>query len=413
MSKTPTNRRGNTLMQKIYELDSAYREIEAKDRELVKYKLTSKSEQSNRHEDDEKERELTKLRYMVSKLDERLQTAKVECENARRELLNEQESRKIVDKKMKALEKDNKDLRNKLSGVRAKLGVSTANHNVMKHDTEELKKTNQEHLIQIARLEERLAAANQDRERLRNPNNPDGSEEVKSRIVVENKQIKKLKAKLEKMKTEKEEDIKRMREMEEEYIKLSRDIELCHETISSLETSIQMAEMSIEAEKASREEFENQNRKLRSEKAGYDEQIKQYKVKLGISNASKNVNLRQAEVLRKKDEGYQFTIESLEKKLKMANAEIERLKTRYEMTGKTADSLQEHKGRLKRYRKTFGVEYKTIQQLDKPGVTGWSTNRTTPHDRISINSGGSVSSRQNVLPKLKINSGKGGRTSLP
>lgn len=124
------------------------------------------------------------------------------------------------------------------------------------------------------------------------------------------------------------------------------------------------------------------------------------------------MNIRQAEVLRKKDEEYQNAMQTLERKLKMANAEIERLKTRYEMTGKTADSLQEHKGRLKRYRKAFGTEYQTIEQLDKPGVTGWTPNRNTPQDRISMNSVGSLTSRKYV-PTKSTNSGKGGRTSVP
>lgn len=93
----------------------------------------------------------TKILFQVSKLEERLQVAKVETENAKRELKNEQDGRKVVDKKMKSLEKDNKDLRQKMSALRVKLGVANANYNVGKHETDELRKNHQENQIQIAR----------------------------------------------------------------------------------------------------------------------------------------------------------------------------------------------------------------------------------------------------------------------
>lgn len=139
-------------------------------------------------------------------------------------------------------------------------------------------------------------------------------------------------------------------------------------------------------------------------------------MRLGISQATKNVNVRQAEVLRKKDEEYQYTIQNLEYKLHMANAEIERLKTRYMMTGKTADSLQDHRGRLKKYRNNFGMEFNTPRSFDKPGISGWSTARSTPKgekDRISINSVGSLNSQKHGPASRKPDSGKHGRTSVP
>ena len=87
----------------------------------------------------------------VNKLEEKLKISKTDSENARRELKNELEGRKIVDRKLKALEKDNKELRKKLGDLRIRLGVANANYNVGKHETEELRKNHQENQIQIAR----------------------------------------------------------------------------------------------------------------------------------------------------------------------------------------------------------------------------------------------------------------------
>jgi septal ring factor EnvC (AmiA/AmiB activator) len=87
----------------------------------------------------------------VNKLEEKLKIARTDAENAKRELKNELEGRRIVDRKLKTLEKDNKELRNKLSSLRVKLGVANANYNVGRHETEELRKNHQENQIQIAR----------------------------------------------------------------------------------------------------------------------------------------------------------------------------------------------------------------------------------------------------------------------
>lgn len=178
----------------------------------------------------------------------------------------------------------------------------------------------------------------------------------------------------------------------------------------------------FQAERASREDFEMQNRQLRSVKENFDEQIKEYKVKLGITKASKNVNVRQAELLKKKDEEYQYTVQTLEKRLREANAEIERLNSRYMETGKTAMSLQNHKSRLKKYRNTFNMEFLAPRSYD--GVTGWTPTRLTPkgrnsverRDRVSVNSVGSVDSlsgNQSTSALQDLKTGKRGRTSAP
>ncbi|XP_045190881.2 myosin-10-like [Mercenaria mercenaria] len=399
-------RKGNMLVQKMIELESAYRQSKVRmpnDGRLVEHERV-----------DEREREIIRLKYMVQKLEERINVSKVEAENAKRELRNEQDGRKIVEKKLKAVEKESKELKNKMSALRVKLGVANANYNVGKHETEELRKNHQENQIQIARLEERLAAANVDRERLKHPQNPDGSEEVQKKLDTDNKLSKKLKNKIEKLENLREEDQRIIERKEEENRMMAVEINRCRMVVANLETALEMAEMTSQAERASREDFERQNKALRHEKANFDAQIHQYKVKLGISHATKNVNVHQANQLRKQDEKYQFTIQTLEHKLRKANAEIERLKTRNLMTGKTADSLQEHKGRLKKYRHDLGIELKTPKLTDRSEISGWSRNRSTPKGEIgSLHSVGSMKSQGHGQINSKPNSGKRGRSSVP
>lgn len=170
----------------------------------------------------------------------------------------------------------------------------------------------------------------------------------------------------------------------------------------------------FQAERLSREEFEKQNEELRKEKANFDAQLQHYKVKMGISQATKNVSVRQADFLKKKEEEYQYTVQTLERKLRQANVEIERLKTRNMMTGKTADSLQDHRGRLKKYRNGFQMEFNTPRSFDKPGISGWSPVGTgSQADRVSLNSVGSRKSQKNGTINAKSNAGIHGRTSAP
>lgn len=155
------------------------------------------------------------------------------------------------------------------------------------------------------------------------------------------------------------------------------------------------------------------------EKENFDEQMKQLKVKLGIAQASRNVNVREAELLRKQDEEYQYTVQNLEKRLSAAKAEIDRLQSRYLETGKTAKSLQSHNTRLKKHRNTFNMEFIAPRSFD--GVSGWTPPRQTPKgrvsgDRISVNSIDSLKSgkgEQNIPVIRNVKIVKQGRTSAP
>ena len=91
------------------------------------------------------------LQKQLSRLDQKLKTAKLEADNAKRDLKNEIEGRKLVEKKMTATEKENKDLRGQVGSLRVRMGVVNANINVGKHETDELKKNNQENQVTIAR----------------------------------------------------------------------------------------------------------------------------------------------------------------------------------------------------------------------------------------------------------------------
>ncbi|WAR30461.1 hypothetical protein MAR_033003 [Mya arenaria] len=300
-----------------------------------------------------------------------------------------------------ALEKENRELRNTVSQMRVKLGVASANYNVGKHETENLRKSQQENQILIARLEERLNAANQE----------------KKKINTEKKELKRLRDEVERLEDLRKVDIQRVNDREEENKQLMDEISRNRKQIVELETSLEIAQMTADSDQASREEFERENVKLRAEKQHFDDTLKEYKVRLGISMASKNVNVRQAEMLKQKDEEYQFRIQSLEKRLKAANAEIERMRDRAMETGKTADSLQDHHHRMKKHRNSVNMEFITPRSLDNANTSrsGWTPKRGSPvgsRDRISMGSTGSVNSRYNKLPKIKISS-KQGRVSAP
>ncbi|XP_052222089.1 cingulin-like isoform X3 [Dreissena polymorpha] len=400
-----TNR---ALVQKMFQLEAAYRDINDKEQDIMKYKMNSA-----READAERDREMAKIKFQAQRLEERLNVARVETENAKRELKNAQDGRAVVDKKLKAMSKENADLKNNVSQLRVKLGVANANYNVGKHEAESLRKNHQDSQIMIARLEERLNAANQELERLRNPANPEGSEEVKKKLTTEKKDLKRLRAEVARLEETLEHEQKRFRELEEEHKIIQDDVMRQRHLLSDMQTALEMAEMTLQAERASREDYEKQNHQLRMEREHFEDTLKEYKVKLGISLASKNVNVRHAELLKKKDEEYQYTIQNLEKRLKISQTEIEKLKSRAMLTGKTADSLQEHKSRLKKYRNGFSMEFITPRSFDKlnPNSSGWTPTRGSPkgsHDRISVGSTGSITKTQ--PPQIKS---KSGRVSLP
>ena len=107
----------------------------------------------------------------------------------------------------------------------------------------------------------------------------------------------------------------------------------------------------------------------------FDETLRSYKVKLGVSQAGRNVNLREAEELRKKDEEYRNHLNSLQRKLKIAHNEIDRLRNKTTMPGKTASSVETHLTRFQRDEKGIGH------------VTPKSSTRSLPRILPSITDG--------------------------
>lgn len=183
-TETPgVERAGALLVQKMFELEEAYRELEKKDLELGKYRKMSKEQNAgDMVKLDDKDKEIAKLQYMVSKSEERLKGYRGEIEIAKRDRRNEIEAKKELQKKISELETENKSLRTKFGSLRVKLGVANANYNVGRYDTDQLRKNYQDAQIQIARLEERLAAANQELKRLRDPEQAEGNPEQQKKI---------------------------------------------------------------------------------------------------------------------------------------------------------------------------------------------------------------------------------------
>lgn len=161
---------------------------------------------------------------------------------------------------------------------------------------------------------------------------------------------------------------------------------------------------------------------MRQDKANFDAQIHQYKVKLGISQATRNVNVRQAVELRKKEEEHQHAVLKLEQKLKKANAEIERLNTRNAMTGKTASSMQDHKGRFKKFKPNFGPAFFKHRGSEprgsesKDAISGWSPNRSSSRidkDGMSLKSVDSWKKQKHDVSETKPSSATRERVSAP
>ena len=139
-----------------------------------------------------------------------------------------------------------------------------------------------------------------------------------------------------------------------------------------------------------------------------------YKVKLGITQAGKNVNHRQAEHLRKKDEEYQIKMRNYETQLRAAHAEIERLKVQT-MDNATANSMQRHTRRFRKqgfegFGSTGRLSYNspsnrsgwTPQQ--SPGRTPQMSPFRSPHrspvrSRVDLNS-----TNSNTTQRTKVNS---------
>ena len=69
----------------------------------------------------------------------------------KRDRKNEQEGKKEFQRRINALETENKSLRAKVGSLRVKLGVANANYNVGRYDTDQLRKNYQEAQINMAR----------------------------------------------------------------------------------------------------------------------------------------------------------------------------------------------------------------------------------------------------------------------
>ena len=87
----------------------------------------------------------------MSKLEEKLKASKGEAEIVKRDKKNEQEGKKEFQRRITALETENKSLRAKVGSLRVKLGVANANYNVGRYDTDQLRKNYQEAQINMAR----------------------------------------------------------------------------------------------------------------------------------------------------------------------------------------------------------------------------------------------------------------------
>ena len=111
-----------------------------------------------------------------------------------------------------------------------------------------------------------------------------------------------------------------------------------------------------------------------------------------MSQAGRNVNLRQAEELKKRDDDYKAHINNLQKKLKVAQNEIERLRNKATvMPGKTASSVQTHLTRFQIQRDDKGVEH----------MTPMNTTRSLPRQLPSITDGQSGQQKRQPFTKSK------------
>ena len=290
------------------------------------------------------------VRYdRLNSLDDGVRNRILEIDSAKKELVRVQTQNKATEKKLESGEQEKTTLNNKVSSLKVKLGVSNANLNVSKDEMESLRTSLNEAQIQVARLEERLSAANAELDRLRDPANPDSNMGIKKHVANDRREIKRLKLEIgvEQAALVTDQDTVKRRDFE--IKEMERYLGSVKDQLHVCEAKRTEAQENEELEREKKSDLQKEYNHIRKERKLYDSRIKNAKIKLGVSLAGQNVNAKLMDDMEKRELQLARRLNAIEKKYKETSGELDVLKTKDKMT-KTALSINDHTSRYNKRR---------------------------------------------------------------
>ena len=288
------------------------------------------------------------VRYdRLTSLDDEVRSSIMETDSMKKELARVQTLNKTIEKKLEAGEQEKNTMNTKVSSLKVKLGVSNANLNVSKDEMESLRTNLNETQIHVARLEERLSAMNTELDRLRDPANPDSNMGIKKHVANDRREIKRLKMEIgvEQAALISDQDAAKRKDFE--IKELERYLGSVKDQLHVCETKREQAQENEEIEKEKKSDLLKEYNHIRKERKQYDTRIKHAKIKLGVSLAGQNVNVKLMDDMEKRELQLTRRLNAMEKKYKETFGELDVLKSKDKMT-KTALSINDHTTRFTR-----------------------------------------------------------------
>ena len=282
-------------------------------------------------------------------LDGGIRNQMLEMDSVKKEIARIRAQIKTTEKKIEDGEQEKKTLNNKVSSLKVKLGVSNANFNVSKDEMEALRTSLNETQIHVARLEERLSAANTELDRLRDPANPDSTMGIKKHVANDRRDIKRIKLEIGVEQTALIADQESVKKKDFEIKAMEKYLSQVKDELRVCETKREEAQETEEMEKQRRQDMVKEYNHIRKERKQYDSRIKHAKIKLGVSQAGQNVNAKLMEDMSSREQQLVRRLNAIEKKFKETFAELDVLKSKDKMT-KTALSINDHTTRFSRRR---------------------------------------------------------------
>lgn len=282
-------------------------------------------------------------------LDDGIRNQMLEMDSVKKELARIRTQIKTTEKKLEDGEQEKKTLNNKVSSLKVKLGVSNANFNVSKDEMEHFRTSLNETQIHVARMEERLSAANTELDRLRDPANPDSNMGIKKHVANDRRDIKRIKLEIGVEQTALMADQESVKKKDFEIKEMEKYLSRVKDELRVCETKREEAQETEEMEKQRKHDMVKEYNHIRKERKQYDSRIKHVKIKLGVSQAGQNVNAKLMDDMSSREQQLMRRLNAMEKKYKETSGELEVLKSKDKMT-KTALSINDHTTRFSKRR---------------------------------------------------------------
>ncbi|KAL4219320.1 hypothetical protein ACF0H5_021900 [Mactra antiquata] len=285
------------------------------------------------------------LEMRMTGVDNSLRNIMRDAEAVQRDLSIEQDRRLILEKRLKEVEDEKKDLNAKLASLRVKFGVASSNFNVSKNESEQMRKKYQETQIHQARLEERIKTCTRDLERLKDPNNPDSNVNLKKIVANDRKEIRRLKAELEGIRSERSEVQKQIQDKDEKIKMLNINIGEAKEQLEECNRDYEVAQISVVGERKKKEEVEVKYNELMKEKNEFDTKMADIQTLLDVAMTGSTGIQKLSDEYREREKSLEEKIQQAEKKLRDALTEVEKQKNR-NMPFRTSTSIKHHQYRM-------------------------------------------------------------------